>query len=113
MTIIGKHSVKQQNQINKLKSKFKFLGKFMAKAIMDFRVLDLPLSPTFYKLIIDKASVCEDDLKHVDAVLYSSIQSLRDYSRQRRHLLHELTNNAETVENIGKKLADLEKVCLI
>lgn len=111
--VLGKHSVKQQNHLNKLKLKFKFLGKFVAKAIMDFRVLDLPLSTAFYKLLIDKASICEDDLKYVDAQLHSSVQSLRDYVRQRRQLLYELNRSDATAsqrEEAEKKLAELEKV---
>lgn len=105
----GKHSVKQQNLLNKLKLKFKFLGKFMAKAIMDSRVLDLPLSTAFYKLLIDKSSMCEDDLKYVDEQLHSSVQSLRDYVRQRRQLVRELVTNKTNVDETEKKLADLEK----
>lgn len=111
--VLGKHSVKQQNHLNKLKLKFKFLGKFVAKAIMDFRVLDLPLSTAFYKLLIDKASICEDDLKYVDAQLHSSVQSLRDYVRQRRQLLYELNRSDATSsqrDEAEKKLAELEKV---
>lgn len=111
--MLGKHSVKQQNHLNKLKLKFKFLGKFVAKAIMDFRVLDLPLSTAFYKLLIDKASICEDDLKYVDAQLHSSVQSLRDYVRQRRQLLYELNRSDATSsqrDEAEKKLAELEKV---
>lgn len=107
--------MKQQNQLNKLKSKFTFLGKFMAKAIMDSRVLDLPLSTAFYKLLVDKSSVCEDDLKHVDASLASSVESLRDYVRQRRHLIYEMTTRRRaaesnrSIEDLEKKLAELEK----
>lgn len=40
----------------KLKSKFRFLGKFMAKAVMDSRMLDLPLCVTFYKWLLGEES---------------------------------------------------------
>lgn len=102
--------MKQQNLLNKLKLKFKFLGKLVAKAIMDFRVLDLQLSTVFYKLIIDKPSVCDDDIKYVDAQLHSSIESLRDYARQRRLLLIELSRQESTNDEVEKKMAQLEKV---
>eukprot|EP00002_Diphylleia_rotans_P029183 TRINITY_DN592_c0_g1_i1.p1 TRINITY_DN592_c0_g1~~TRINITY_DN592_c0_g1_i1.p1 ORF type:complete len:1552 (+),score=341.65 TRINITY_DN592_c0_g1_i1:107-4762(+) len=37
---------------------YRFLGKFMAKALMDSRVLDLPLSLAFYKLVLgEKLSI--------------------------------------------------------
>ena len=36
-TPIGRHA--KTAQVNKIKSKFKFLGKFMAKAVMDSRMV--------------------------------------------------------------------------
>ena len=103
--------MKQQNQLNKLKQKFNFLGKFMAKAVMDSRVLDLPLSTTFYKLLIDRTSVSEDDLKNVDSQLYSSISSLRDYVRQRRQILFEMSQiGSNSSVDLDKKLSELEEV---
>ncbi|EDL02177.1 thyroid hormone receptor interactor 12, isoform CRA_g [Mus musculus] len=38
--------------IAKVKMKFRFLGKLMAKAIMDFRLVDLPLGLPFYKWML-------------------------------------------------------------
>ncbi len=80
----------------KLKMKFKFLGKFMAKALMDNRVLDIALSLPFYKWMLDPATLCEQDLRHVDVDLHRSVEHLRDIARKRRHLLLSLSLSATT-----------------
>lgn len=33
-----------------VKNKFQFLGKFMAKAVLDNRMIDLPFSQPFYQV---------------------------------------------------------------
>jgi E3 ubiquitin-protein ligase TRIP12 len=102
---------KQQALCTKIKLKFKFFGKFVAKAIMDFRVLDLQLSQTFYKWLIDERSLCYQDIKYVDTQLYRSLEHLKDILRQRRNLLlnaykSEATLNGKDVE---KQIVQLEK----
>lgn len=50
----------------RIRAKFRFLGKFMAKAVMDSRMLDLPLSVTFYRwLLNEESSLTLADLAHV------------------------------------------------
>ena len=87
LNVHGKQSSKQQAHVAKIKQKFKFFGKFVAKAVMDFRVLDIQLSQTFYKWLVDAASLCDMDIKYVDAQLYRSLEHLKDILRQRRILL--------------------------
>ena len=111
----GKSSNKQQTQqLAKVKAKFKFLGKFVAKAIMDFRVIDIQFSYAFCKWLISSDSLCEDDVKYVDAVLYKSIESLREYSRKRRGLLiemHRLNNEEKCAKDSLEKIeAELEEL---
>lgn len=114
----GKQSSKQQAHVTKLKQKFKFFGKFVAKAIMDFRVLDLQLSPAFYKWIVDSNSLCDQDIKYVDTQLYRSIENLKDILRQRRTLLlNALKSNQPSTTNesvsfnkdVEKQIIQLEK----
>merc|ERR1712071_604423 len=51
----------------KIRSKFRFLGKFIAKAIMDSRMLDLPFSPIFYHWLLGQESfLTGSDLVHID-----------------------------------------------
>jgi len=58
-------------------SKFRFLGKFMAKAIMDSRMLDIPLSEAFYKWMLGlETTFTAQDLQHVDPVVARSFAQL-------------------------------------
>jgi E3 ubiquitin-protein ligase TRIP12 len=47
---------------------FEFLGTFMAKAIFDDRRLDLPLAPSFYKLMLGETLTVED-LEYISPTL--------------------------------------------
>jgi hypothetical protein len=89
-------------QLAKIVSKFKFFGKFAAKAIIDSRVMDIQLSLAFYKSLIDPESLYEEDLKYVDLQLYTSLETLREYLRKRRKILIEAykrANNSNTNDN--------------
>jgi E3 ubiquitin-protein ligase TRIP12 len=65
--------------VTKIRNKFKVFGKFVAKAIMDFRVLDIHLSVAFYKWIVDHKTLSEADVKYVDMGLHRSLNSLSGY----------------------------------
>ena len=115
----GKQSSKLASILNKQKQKFKFLGRFMAKAAQDFRVLDIHLSPVFYKwLSIENGErhINEHDLRLVDEQLYTSVKSLREYVSKRRALLitaykhsKELVGSFESdLRSLEKEVADLE-----
>ncbi|KAM6988560.1 E3 ubiquitin-protein ligase TRIP12 isoform 9-T20 [Tautogolabrus adspersus] len=73
--------------IAKIKMKFRFLGKLMAKAIMDFRLLDLPLGLPFYKWMLrHEMSISSHDLVNIDPGVAKSIQHLEDIIRQKKRL---------------------------
>ncbi|XP_067364614.1 E3 ubiquitin-protein ligase TRIP12 isoform X5 [Channa argus] len=73
--------------IAKIKMKFRFLGKLMAKAIMDFRLLDLPLGLPFYKWMLrHETSISSHDLVNIDPGVAKSIQHLEDIIRQKKRL---------------------------
>ncbi|NXP53279.1 TRIPC ligase, partial [Heliornis fulica] len=102
--------------IAKVKMKFRFLGKLMAKAIMDFRLVDLPLGLPFYKWMLrQETSLTSHDLFSIDPVVAKSIYHLEDIVRQKKRLeqdktqtkeslqyaLEALTMNGCTVEDLG------------
>ncbi|XP_076254826.1 E3 ubiquitin-protein ligase ctrip isoform X2 [Rhynchophorus ferrugineus] len=75
--------------ITKIKSKFRFLGKFMAKAVMDSRMLDLPFSLTFYRWLLGQESCLTiADLRYVNPELYVTIRKMQDIVRERDEILH-------------------------
>ncbi|XP_062328987.1 E3 ubiquitin-protein ligase TRIP12 isoform X2 [Osmerus eperlanus] len=85
--------------IAKIKMKFRFLGKLMAKAIMDFRLLDLPLGLPFYKWMLrHEASISSHDLVNIDPGVAKSIQHLEDIIRQKKRLELDRSQTRETLQ---------------
>lgn len=83
--------------VNKIKSKFRFLGKFMAKSLMDSRMLDLPLSLAFYKWMLGQEhSLTSADLLYVDPVLAKSFYQLEDILRQKKKIEADTSHTAES-----------------
>ncbi|EDS38382.1 thyroid hormone receptor interactor 12 [Culex quinquefasciatus] len=72
------------SQISRLKYKFKFLGKFMAKAVMDSRMLDLPYSIPFYRwLLAEENSLALSDLDQVAPEVQVTLLRLNEIVKQR------------------------------
>lgn len=79
----------------KIRSKFRFLGKFIAKAIMDSRMLDLPFSPIFYHWLLGQESyLTGSDLVHIDPDLARTYQSLNRVVTEKRRIEHDPSLNA-------------------
>uniref|UniRef100_A0A1A8SLQ0 E3 ubiquitin-protein ligase n=2 Tax=Nothobranchius rachovii TaxID=451742 RepID=A0A1A8SLQ0_9TELE len=85
--------------IAKIKMKFRFLGKLMAKAIMDFRLLDLPLGLPFYKWMLRyEMSISSHDLTNIDPGVAKSIQHLEDIIRQKKRLEQDRSQTREALQ---------------
>ncbi|XP_071951146.1 E3 ubiquitin-protein ligase TRIP12-like isoform X2 [Antedon mediterranea] len=85
--------------VSKIKAKFKFLGKFMAKALMDSRILDIPLSLPFYKWVLgQEGSLTSADLHYVDPVLARSYDQLADLLRQKKRLHQDQSQTATSLQ---------------
>ncbi|XP_048836365.1 E3 ubiquitin-protein ligase TRIP12 isoform X4 [Brienomyrus brachyistius] len=83
----------------KVKMKFRFLGKLMAKAIMDFRLLDLPLGLPFYKWMLrHESSISSHDLTNIDPAVARSIQHLEDIIRQKKQLEQDRSHTRESLQ---------------
>ncbi|KAF7665576.1 hypothetical protein LDENG_00138410 [Lucifuga dentata] len=91
--------------IAKIKMKFRFLGKLMAKAIMDFRLLDLPLGLPFYKWMLrQEMSISSHDLVNIDPGVAKSIQHLEDIIRQKKRLELDRSQTRETLQQALESL---------
>ncbi|XP_016329913.1 E3 ubiquitin-protein ligase TRIP12 isoform X3 [Sinocyclocheilus anshuiensis] len=91
--------------IAKIKMKFRFLGKLMAKAIMDFRLLDLPLGFPFYKWMLrHESSVSSHDLVNIDPGVAKSIQHLEDIIRQKKRIEQDRSHTRETLQQALESL---------
>ncbi|XP_064639626.1 E3 ubiquitin-protein ligase TRIP12-like isoform X2 [Lineus longissimus] len=102
--------------VTKVKNKFKFLGKFMAKALMDSRMVDIPLSLVFMKWVLGQEnSLNASHLEYVDADLSRSYRQLEDVVRKKKRILADKSHTPESrqlaLDNLtmdGCSIEDLE-----
>uniref|UniRef100_A0A1B6I391 E3 ubiquitin-protein ligase n=1 Tax=Homalodisca liturata TaxID=320908 RepID=A0A1B6I391_9HEMI len=89
----------------RIRSKFRFLGKFMAKAVMDSRMLDLPLSVTFYRWLLGEENTLGlADLAHVAPDVHRTLVKLQAVVHRKQTLI---ANQNLTIEQRNKQLEDL------
>lgn len=93
--------------VNKVKGKFKFIGKLLAKALMDSRILDLPLNPIVYCWLLgQQKTLTPSDLAIFDqttAMSYSQIKALSDQIaaiRSNRNLVSSTMSVANSVTEL-------------
>lgn len=87
------------SQLVKVKSRFRFLGKLMAKAVMDSRLLDLPFSIVFYKWMLGQEntlSVC--DLADIVPDVYKTIVRLRNVCLEKKKIENDFSLTKEQRE---------------
>ncbi|XP_006564284.1 E3 ubiquitin-protein ligase TRIP12 isoform X2 [Apis mellifera] len=103
------------SHLAKLKTKFKFLGKFMAKAIYDSRMLDLPFSLTFYRWLLGEEHMLTlADLAHVCPDVHRTLTRLQQVIRQKETIEkdqilrpHEKAQLIESLNLDGCLISDL------
>ncbi|KAL0088270.1 hypothetical protein F4703DRAFT_1734681 [Phycomyces blakesleeanus] len=100
----------------KILNLFKTLGQFVAKAMLDFRIIDIPFSVAFFKLALDE-SVDQDKLiKEIDPTLSKSLDTLQSYIKQKNALYKDTTKDMmqqiKEAQNITVDNARLEDLCL-
>ncbi|XP_020285612.1 E3 ubiquitin-protein ligase TRIP12 isoform X2 [Pseudomyrmex gracilis] len=93
------------SHLAKLKTKFKFLGKFMAKAIYDSRMLDLPFSLTFYRWLLgEEHTFTLADLAHVCPDVYRTLSKLQEVVRKKEAMEKDQTlqsnERAQLIESL-------------
>ncbi|KAK4477229.1 hypothetical protein RD792_016443 [Penstemon davidsonii] len=96
------------NQFSKVIEYFKLLGRVMAKALQDGRLLDLPLSAAFYKLVLGQELDLHDIISF-DAELGTTLQELQALVCRKQYL--ESTGNYNT-EDLRFHGVTIEDLCL-
>ncbi|CAF2098013.1 unnamed protein product [Rotaria magnacalcarata] len=94
------------NVITKVRQKFKFLGKFMAKALMDSRMIDMPFSIIFFKWMLgEEESLNLEDLVHIDTNLYEQFKKLQNIVsiRDKIMVVNQTTNQQTTINKLNNK----------
>ncbi|XP_044752969.1 E3 ubiquitin-protein ligase TRIP12 isoform X2 [Coccinella septempunctata] len=91
--------------VTKLRTKFRFMGKFMAKAVMDSRMLDLPFSISFYRWLLGQEnSLSLSDLRYVAPEVHRTLQKMQLLVRQRDIIVENKNLSQEEIET------ELEKI---
>lgn len=86
-------------QLAKCKNRYKFLGKFIAKACMDCRMIDIPFSETFFKwLLHEEETIDLTDMYHVDETLYKSLSQLDELVKQKKHIINDISHSPESLQ---------------
>ncbi|KAL3814018.1 hypothetical protein ACJIZ3_015286 [Penstemon smallii] len=94
------------NQFSKVIEYFKLLGRVMAKALQDGRLLDLPLSAAFYKLVLGQELDLHDIISF-DAELGTTLQELQALVYRKQYLESTGNYNAEDLRFHGVTIEDL------
>lgn len=85
----------KQTHMHRVKNKFRFLGKFMAKAIMDSRLLDMSFSTPFFRwLLAEESALSLLDLGCIAPEVQMTLCRLMDMVRQRDEVLASGTGDA-------------------
>ncbi|XP_018399273.1 PREDICTED: E3 ubiquitin-protein ligase TRIP12 isoform X3 [Cyphomyrmex costatus] len=106
------------SHLAKLKTKFKFLGKFMAKAIYDSRMLDLPFSLTFYRWLLgEEHTLTLADLAYVCPDVYRTLSKLQDVVRKKEAMEKDQTlrphEKAQLIEALDLDTCPISELGLV
>eukprot|EP00794_Sanderia_malayensis_P011042 gene11042-12207_t len=86
------------SQFSKIKSRFRFLGKFVAKAMMDSRMIDIPFSQPFCKWMLGHESTLQlSDMQYLDVTIYKSLNQLNDIVKRKKAIERDHSHTSETL----------------
>ncbi|XP_072935782.1 E3 ubiquitin-protein ligase TRIP12 isoform X2 [Epargyreus clarus] len=91
---IGRNA--RATHLSRVKAKFRFLGKFMAKAVMDSRMVDIPLSVSMYRWVVNEQRwLGLSDVRHVAPELWRSLCRLRRVAERAAHIAHDTRHSPD------------------
>uniref|UniRef100_A0A1J3H294 HECT-type E3 ubiquitin transferase n=1 Tax=Noccaea caerulescens TaxID=107243 RepID=A0A1J3H294_NOCCA len=104
--------VSEGSQFHKVIEYFRLLGRVMAKALQDGRLLDVPLSTAFYKLILGQ-ELDLHDIRLFDAELGKTLQELHVLV-SRKHYLEAVGGggNSSAISDLFLRGSRIEDLCL-
>merc|ERR1711871_1561423 len=96
-----------------LEQMFLFLGQFVAKAVMDGRLVDLPLNPVMWKALLMR-ELCISDVSVLDKQLGATLQKLHQVgvAHEAAQQLPDAQEKDAVVETILVDGARVEDLCL-
>ncbi|KAK8567964.1 hypothetical protein V6N13_105907 [Hibiscus sabdariffa] len=99
------------SQFSKVIEYFRLLGRVMAKALQDGRLLDLPLSTPFYKLVLGQELDLYDILS-IDAEFGKVLQELHFLVCRKQYLESTGGENSAAIADLRFRGAPIEDLCL-
>ncbi|XP_057966486.1 E3 ubiquitin-protein ligase UPL3 [Malania oleifera] len=99
------------SQLFKVIEYFRLLGRVMAKALQDGRLLDLPLSTAFYKLVLGQELDLHDILSF-DAEFGKVLQELQVLVYRKQYLESMGGGNRDAIADLRFRGAPIEDLCL-
>ncbi|KAB2051161.1 hypothetical protein ES319_A12G037600v1 [Gossypium barbadense] len=99
------------SQFFKVIEHFRLVGRVMAKALQDGRLLDLPLSTAFYKLVLGQELDLHDILSF-DAEFGKILQELHLLVRRKQYLDSLGGDNSDAIADLRFRGASIEDLCL-
>lgn len=99
------------SQLFKVIEYFRLLGRVVAKALQDGRLLDLPLSVAFYKLVLGQ-DLDLHDILYIDAELGKTLQELNALVCRKHNIESIGGGNTGTVSNLHYRGAPIADLCL-
>lgn len=90
----------KSSTLTKVCNKFKLLGNFLAKSVMDSRLLDIPLSLTFYKWILNQENnLYLSDIKYIDECFAETVFKLEQVMAKKIEIEKELSLDASALKS--------------
>ncbi|XXG75022.1 hypothetical protein AAC387_Pa07g3615 [Persea americana] len=99
------------SQFSKVIEYFRLLGRVMAKALQDGRLMDLPLSTALYKLVLGQELDLYDILSF-DMEFGKILQEMQVIVCRKQYLESTAGNNQETISDLCFRGASIEDLCL-
>lgn len=100
-----------ESGFSKVRDKFCLLGRLMAKALQDGRLLDLPLSTAFYKLVLGQ-ELDLHDIRSFDLQLGQTLQEMEALVDRKKFLESILGDKEEAISNLSYRGARIEDLCI-
>ncbi|KAI8554080.1 hypothetical protein RHMOL_Rhmol05G0069800 [Rhododendron molle] len=99
------------SQFSKVVEYFRLVGRVMAKALQDGRLLDLPMSTAFYKLVLGQELDLHDILSF-DAELGRTLQELQAIISRKKYIESMGSQSCEQISDLCFRGASIEDLCL-
>ncbi|KAI5073229.1 hypothetical protein GOP47_0011242 [Adiantum capillus-veneris] len=90
---------------------FRLLGRTMGKALQDGRLLDLPFSTAFHKLILGQ-ELDLHDIQYIDPELGTTLQEMQNLVRRKKFLEASADDGKQSVQNLRFRDVRIEDLCL-